>query len=281
MIQPLSIPIEELSRQDEMQMKFMGIDLGWTSGFSGLCCLDWDCDQLTLLDLTCKQPLEEVLDWIDGWVSPPESALIAVDAPTLIPNLTGTRLPDKLTHQYFGRYHAGCYPANLNRPFASRTVGFGLSLQHRGFVHAPSIEPQQPGRYQIEVYPHPAMVHLFGLNSILKYKKGRLAARKAELSRLRGYICEILPQLTPPLTLSSSDRSHFALLPFPEKMTGNALKTVEDQLDSLVSAYIGAYWWYWGKERNWVLGDLSTGYLVIPAPQSEGSVGSGERMKTN
>ena len=49
-------------------------------------------------------------------------------------------------------------------------------------------------------------------------------------------------------------------------MTGATLKTVEDQLDSLVCAYIGTYWWYWGEERNWVLGDLSTGYLVIPAP---------------
>jgi predicted RNase H-like nuclease len=37
-------------------------------------------------------------------------------------------------------------------------------------------------------------------------------------------------------------------------------------LNSLVCAYIGAYWWHWGKERNWVLGDLSTSYLVIPSP---------------
>ena len=127
-------------------MKFIGIDLGWTTGFSGLCCLNWDHNQLTLLDLTRFQPLEKVLDWIDSWVSPTESALIAVDAPTLIPNATGARVPDRLTHKYFGRYHAGCYPANLDRPFASRTVGFGLSLEQRGFVHAPTIEPQQPGR---------------------------------------------------------------------------------------------------------------------------------------
>lgn len=49
----------------------------------------------------------------------------AVDAPTIIPNATGMRLPDKLSHKHFGRYHAGCYPANLNRPFAQNTVAFG------------------------------------------------------------------------------------------------------------------------------------------------------------
>jgi predicted RNase H-like nuclease len=97
--------------------------------------------------------------------------MIAVDAPTLIPNATGMRLPDKLTHKHFDRYHAGCYPANLGRPFAQRTVDFGLSLEARGFVHVLTIVPQKLSSYQIEVFPHPAIVHLFGLNRILKYKK--------------------------------------------------------------------------------------------------------------
>jgi predicted RNase H-like nuclease len=47
--------------------------------------------------------------------------------------------------------------------------------------------------------------------------------------------------------------------------TGAALKAVEDQLDSLICAYVAAHWWYWGIERNWVLGDATNGYIVIPA----------------
>jgi predicted RNase H-like nuclease len=104
--------------------------------------------------------------------------MIAVDAPTLIPKATGMRLPDKLTHKHFDRYHAGCYPANLGRPFAQRTVDFGLSLEARGFVHVLTIVPQKLSSYQIEVFPHPAIVHLFGLNRILKYKKCTLAERR-------------------------------------------------------------------------------------------------------
>src|SRR3712207_1302495 len=136
-------------------MKFLGIDLGWNSGASGLCCLQASADQLHLLDLDRRTDIADILNWIDSWVTPTEPALIAVDAPTLIPNLTGMRLPDKLTHQHFGRYHAGCYPANLGRPFAERTVSFGLALEARGFAHAPLIIPQQLGRFQIEVFPHP------------------------------------------------------------------------------------------------------------------------------
>jgi predicted RNase H-like nuclease len=159
-------------------MKFLGIDLGWSSGASGLCCLTWSDGSLHLLDLSLKQPITDIHKWVDNWTSPTEPALIAVDDPTLIPNATGMRLPDKLIHQHFHQYHAGCYPANLGRPFAQRTVEFGLSLEARGFTHAPVIVPKELGRYQIEVFPHPAIVHLFSLNRILKYRKESLVERR-------------------------------------------------------------------------------------------------------
>jgi predicted RNase H-like nuclease len=243
-----------------MTMKFIGIDLGWKSQPSGLCSLEWINGQLQLLNLDRKEAIADILTWIDRSVQPDEPAIIAVDAPTLIPNATGSRLPDQLSHKYFGKYHAGCYPANQNLPFADRTINFGLELESRGFAHAPTIEPQKLSRYQIEVFPHPAIVNLFNLERILKYKKGRLSDRRLELIKLQNYLLNILPSLSPslrPLRLCGS-------FPLEIPTTGAALKATEDQLDSLVCAYIGAYWWYWGEERNLVLGDRTTGYIVIP-----------------
>jgi predicted RNase H-like nuclease len=274
-------------------MKFLGIDLGWRSGASGLCCLEWRNGQLRLLDLDRKEPIADILSWIDTWVKPEAPAIIAVDAPTLIPNATGMRLPDKLTHKYFGKYHAGCYPANLSLPFAQRTVDFGLALEARGFHHAPEIIPQMLGRYQIEVFPHPAIVHLFQLERILKYKKGKLAERYLELLKLRQHIVSTLSTIEPALILSQASCQSSEIPPTPLKkggfvlpltrnqaaiqfmlhptsflLQGAALKAVEDQLDSLICAYVAAYWWYWGLERNWVLGDRASGYIVVPAPLS-------------
>jgi predicted RNase H-like nuclease len=244
-------------------MKFLGIDLGWKSQPSGLCCLEWQDNQLQLLDLDRKDSIADILLWIDNGVQPNEPAIIAVDAPTLIPNATGSRLPDKLTHKYFGKYHAGCYPANLNLPFAERTVNFGLELETRGYDHAPTIVPQKSGRYQIEVFPHPAIVNLFNLDKILKYKKGRLSDRRLELIKLQNYILNTLPTLQPYLRLSASICDSF---PNVIPTTGAALKATEDKLDSLICAYVGAHWWYWGEQRNLVLGDNTTGYIVIPSP---------------
>jgi predicted RNase H-like nuclease len=240
-----------------MTMKFIGIDLGWRSQPSGLCCLEWIDGQLQLLDLDRKEAIADILTWIDHSVQPDEPAIIAVDAPTLIPNPTGSRLPDKLSHKYFGKYHAGCYPANQNLPFADRTINFGLELESRGFAHAPTIEPQKLSRYQIEVFPHPAIVNLFNLERILKYKKGRLNERRLELIKLQNYLLNTLLTLSPPLRPGGSFTSEIPT-------TGAALKAAEDKLDSLVCAYVAAYWWYWGEERNLVLGDRTTGYIVIP-----------------
>lgn len=240
-------------------MRFLGVDLGWSSGASGLCCLEWQDGKLELLDLQRRDAIADILAWIDDWLPDPAPGLIAVDAPTLIPNATGMRLPDRLAHKHFGRYHAGCYPANLGSAFASRTIAFGLSLEDRGFQHAPQIAPQQAGRFQIEAFPHPAIVHLFELPQILKYKKGLLADRRAELARLHQLICDRLPHLAPPLDVTASK---IVIPAIPQK--GTELKAVEDQLDSLICAYIAAHWWCWGEVRNLVLGDRAEGYIVVP-----------------
>jgi predicted RNase H-like nuclease len=243
-------------------MKFIGVDFGWSSGASGLCCLAWQGNALEIIDLTTILEIKEVLSWIDHQTGKNAPALIAIDAPTIINNPTGMRLADKLTHKHFGRYHAGCYPANLGLKFAPRTTGFSQSLLAKNFLHAPTIEPQQLGRYQIEVFPHPATINLFGLGRILKYKKGRLADRRQELNRLRVYITDWLPKLEPALSLAALD----CIPEISSNQTGKELKAIEDQLDSLLCAYIAAYWWYWGITKNMVLGDLDTGFIVIPNP---------------
>jgi predicted RNase H-like nuclease len=254
-------------------MKFLGIDLGWSTGASGLCCLEWQPSGLELLDVQSQTSVTDILAWVEFWLPQGQPGMIAVDAPTLIPNQTGMRLCDKLCHRYFGRYHAGCYPANQGLSFAKHTVAFGQSLEERGFAHAPVILPQQPGRYQIEAFPHAAMIYLFQLDQIIKYKKGKLADRRQGLGQLRQHILERLPHQQPRLNIST-------LPDIPR--TGTALKTLEDQLDSLICAYIAAHWWTWGPARNLVLGGndgnsappthsdfLATGYIVVPTASSD------------
>ncbi|NEP27423.1 DUF429 domain-containing protein [Moorena sp. SIO3I6] len=95
----------------------------------------------------------------------------------------------------------------------------------------------------------------------------RLNVAHAELIKLRQYILDTLPTLTPALNSLSSSPLTSSLCSsfFPHiPTTGKALKAAEDQLDSIICAYVAAYWWYWGTEFNWVLGDATTGYIITP-----------------
>lgn len=252
-------------------MRFLGLDFGWRSGPSGLACLVWENPCLSLIALDRLTGLDEILAWVDDWLPPGEMGGIAVDAPTRIANATGTRPPDRQTHQLFGKYHAGCYPANLGRPFAPRTLALAAALEARGCRHGYQIQAQRGDRYQIEVFPHPALVNLFGLDRILKYKKGPLADRRGELRRLISLLQGLGDR--PPALLIPSDQWQIWEQQAIQS-NGPQLKDLEDRLDALVCAYIAAHWWWWGQERNLVLGDpgdhYAGGYIIVPAPWENG-----------
>lgn len=224
-------------------MTFLGIDFGWQSQPSGCVAIK----RSRVVSFERPETPEDVLEWVDSFDG---DAMAAVDAPLVIPNATGMREADKQMHRVFGRQHAGCYPANLGRPFAARTTAFARALEDRGFRHAASIEPRARGRFQIEVHPHAATVRLFKLDRIIKYKRGPLDARRRELSRYRSLLLGLLPGVSLPAVPSN----------------GRDLKDLEDRLDGLLCAHIGEWWWKHGSRRSDVYGTAADGYIVVPRP---------------
>jgi pyridoxamine 5'-phosphate oxidase len=225
---------------------------------SGLAALDWDGSALRLVSLTRLAEQSDILAWVEEQVGSGD-AMAAVDAPLVIPNATGTRKAERLLNQRFRAFDAGCHPANQGRPFFEFVTRFSSALGERGFQHGAAIHRQQSGRWQIEVHPHAASVNLFDLDLILKYKKGVRAQRATNLERLRALLLDRLPRLDPPLLLDA----------LPELPAEGELKPAEDQLDAVLCAYIGAHYWFWGKERNAVFGKNDEGYIVVPEKPRE------------
>lgn len=232
---------------------FVGVDLGWYGKPSGLAVLTGRGSELRLHAVTRLQGIPETIQFILSQTGD-KDAVIAVDAPLVIPIQTGIRVAERQLNQHFRRYHAGCYPANLGRPFAPYVLAFSKALEAQGFQHGSEMSARQAGRFQIEVHPHAATISLFALPRIVKYKRGRRAERAKELGRLRDLLRSRLPLLQPALRLPQ-------LPPIPE---AGPLKPVEDQIDAVLCAYIAAHWWFWGKERNWVFGSTAEGYIVVP-----------------
>jgi predicted RNase H-like nuclease len=48
------------------------------------------------------------------------------------------------------------------------------------------------------------------------------------------------------------------------ELTGVRYKILDDLADGIFCAYLAYYFWYWGDERRWIIGDMNDGYVALP-----------------
>jgi predicted RNase H-like nuclease len=246
-------------------MLIVGIDLAWGENKSdGVCFIRY------------RRASREA--WVDGFAYPqgddalmvaiaevlPQAnpAFLAIDAPIVCPNLSGARPVDVQMSRLFHREHAGCHSANATRSprpprILSRLMseGFSAGWDFAAARRESVAKSLSPLRLVAEVYPHPAMVRLLRLSRIVKYKKGRIAERHSEFARLQGLLVGLLAAEFPYLELDDETRS---LLASPWS------KGAEDRLDAFFCAIIGLWHLHHRGRRSQVVGDLATGFILLP-----------------
>lgn len=244
-------------------MRFIGLDLAWSrANPSAAVALAWDDRQA--YPVSWEASLggdEEILDFLDK-AAGDGPALIAVDAPLVVPNEDGMRTCDRELSRFYRRAQGQAYPANRRRLAPVRGEILVEKLEALGFRHSPLVQAQRPGRQVIEVFPHPAAVELFGLSRILRYKArtGRsYELRWAELQRFRELL-QSLGKREPAMDTGE------VLAPDPYGLRGRSLKRLEDLLDALFCAYIALHIWYFGPDGHRQFGDLESGYILVPIP---------------
>ena len=98
-------------------MHCLGIDLAWASAPApGLAALD---PGGLLVASTSVVTDDEIADVLARWTAtgaPAGGLVAAVDAPLVVPNLTGRRPCEAQVSAAFRRYSAGAYPANRSNP---------------------------------------------------------------------------------------------------------------------------------------------------------------------
>ena len=191
-------------------------------------------------------------------------AIVAIDAPLVVPFERRGREGDRLITKLFGPYDAGVYPATryyLGRYGGKRIWDLLEDLKTAGYRHDCRVEPLRPTRQFFETYPHAATVALFGLKKTLKYKtrQGRTyETRWREFRKLESYL-EGLSRARPAMAGVGDLLSGDVTI-----LRGGKLKAYEDRLDAILCAYVAAYYWTWGTRRNAVVGTLDGGYIVTP-----------------
>ena len=203
---------------------------------------------------------DEVVEYVRAAVGD-GPAVVAIDCPLAVPNDGGLRDCDRLVNRFYRRFQAGVYPANrhnLGRYGGLRGVDLADALGAEGY----SLDPRGSApRRVIEVYPHAAMIALFGLRRTLKYKarQGRgYPERWRELAKLQRHLAA-LAAAAPPFRIDAD-----ILRAAPRGLRGRAFKELEDALDALVCAYVALAYGLEGVRRCAVFGDEPRGHIVIP-----------------
>ncbi|QCR20290.1 DUF429 domain-containing protein [Agrococcus sp. SGAir0287] len=233
----------------------IGIDLAWgPRNRSGVAAVD---ERGALLASATVTTDDEIVAWVERHAS--RTGIVAMDAPLIVANESGSRRCEQEIHAAFGRFDAGAYPANTSNPHFDPPRALTLAQRMGLGIDA---ESAQRERVAIEVYPHPAMVGLFALDRTLKYKRKKqgFAVQHAETLRLLALMEGIAA-----LRLQHAP-SWLAIRATVEAATGpGALGRVEDEIDGIFCAHL-AWLWAQGSDALQVYGDVREGYIVAPPP---------------
>lgn len=245
-------------------MYFAGIDLAWSRhNRSGGALLEAAGEGARLIRHAVLSGDQDIVAWLEKGIRD-NPALVAIDAPLVVPNREGQRPAERLAGALFRPYQAAPYPVNrrLLTRWSHDVRGETLAarLEQRGFEHRPSVTRGERCRAFFEVYTHAALLVLCELDERLpyKYKPNRDREERESAFRqlqqcLRGLEDSEVPLLLPGELLSKDVRD----------MRGVAWKHYEDLLDAVVCAYTACYAWH-HPEGCAVLGDLQRGYILTP-----------------
>jgi predicted RNase H-like nuclease len=233
-------------------IRVLGIDLAWGERRpDGVCLIEARRRAAYAHAPALVRGDAALLAWI-AEAADSSPALLAVDAPLVCPNTTGARPVDRETHVQFGRYKCGCHPSNAT--LHPRPPRLGRALRAMGYRLDWTLNVP---RTAAEVYPHPALVRLLGLDERIPYKRGPVAARRVAFSALQTGLLACLARHFPRLELAPDTRRLLTLA---------WTKDVEDRTDGFICALIGYWHWLHHGRRSQTLGNLATGFLLVPAP---------------
>lgn len=186
---------------------FIGVDLAWQSegNHTGAIVLFGDADGAELK--AGHSPPIQGLSAVRQFISDNSlrTTVVAIDAPLIINNTCGQRPCETAIGQRYGARQASCHTSNLSLYPDAASLRLAASLAAGGYIHAPEASIKSRN-VMLEMYTHAALVALFDLPKVLKYKKGRLTQRRAGLQTLADHILNP-KSLTGALRLTPSDRA--------------------------------------------------------------------------
>lgn len=246
--------------------QYIGIDLAWGEGSdirraneSGLAIID---ETGRVIEADWARGIDAVSNWVVGAAEP--GAVIAIDAPLVIPNSSGMRLAERQVGMGYGRWKVAANASNAQMGWQGG-VALRSRLEAAGFVYTSGVSAVDAGgRTFFECYPYTTIVGMTELgfdDERPRYKRLDKSMPVADGRRQRARACddliERMSQLIladPPLDIASHPVIR-QLVESQSPIEDVPYKHREDVLDAVLCAWTAAIWHRHGQSRTQILGE--------------------------
>jgi len=245
---------------------FVGFDSAWTNNpqapgavcavtFADGAAVDFKCPRLARFD--------QALAFIQELRSRSEFLLVAIDQPTIVPNITSMRPVERVAASLVSWLGGGVQPANRGRlgMFCDASPIWEF-LKALGATEDPGqARVAIEGLYVMEVFP------ALALASLAPACCGRLKRLRYNPGRKKAFRHDDWVTVANAASLEARTLGCDELARWCTSVAGNAQprKTDQDQLDAAICLLIALRWRLRPREESLMLGDLASGYMILPA----------------
>jgi predicted RNase H-like nuclease len=248
---------------------FVGFDSAWADNPKApgaICAAVLDGPVLTDFHEPQLVSFDQALQVTASLASTAQFTLIAIDQPTIVPNMTGMRPVERVVASLISWLGGGVQPANRGKVglFCDTAPIWPFLEALAGTEDPEAARIAETGRYVMEVFP------ALALPSLDSRFHGRLAGPRYNPGRRKTF------RLQDWNAVATTAAAEFQRLGFeaPAEWCAQAAhipapkKHNQDRLDSLLCLLTALRWRLRPRSESVLLGDLSSGYMVAPVSLS-------------
>lgn len=245
---------------------FIGFDSAWTDNPKSpgaICMVALRDGEVVAFEPPRLARFADALAFIEEHRAQNGFTLVAIDQPTIVPNLTSMRPVERVAASLVSWLGGGVQPSSRGRRemFCDASPIWSF-LQSLAAIEDPETSrTADQGLYAIEVFPALALASLepsfFGRLAAPRYNPARRKTyRAADWARVAHAAAKTCSELE--LTSPAQWCRDVAELSAPTKAD-------QDRLDAMLCLLVAVWWRTRERSQSMILGSVDTGYMVLPA----------------
>jgi predicted RNase H-like nuclease len=245
---------------------FIGFDSAWTDkkkAPGAICAIVMEGDRPVAFHAPSLATFDDALAFIDTVRSPTGATLIALDQPTVVPNLISMRPVERVAASLVSWMGGGVQPSNRGKVgmFCDASPIWSFLTRLNAIERPEEARAATTGLHLIEVFP------ALALASLEPQFFARLAAPRYNPARRKTFRIGDWQRVA---DVASGHFKDFgaddaaAWCAAEAKRTAPA-KADQDRLDAMLCLFVAMHWRLASRDRSMMAGTLDAGYMVFPA----------------